>query len=237
MKTQTLNLLKKEFVLGNSLQSIIWSICCLAMYFIPSYPMYVGPFYITLCIFMTFALNQSTHDILYTVLLPVKKTDVVRARFLYCGMMEFFAILSALLACLIKNLAGFPENKAGIDLTISFFGLLMIEFSIFNLIFLGNVYKNPLKSGLRFILAAIIYFIMYAAFDFPVWTYRACVKKIADGELQELNIIAKLGHIFTGQNDSILLQLCVLLLGLVIYVLTWLLTFRRAAKQFEKYNM
>ena len=68
MKSQTLNLLKKEIKLGNSTQSICWTICCFGMYLIPSYPYYVGPFYITLAIMMTFALNQSSHDILYTVL-------------------------------------------------------------------------------------------------------------------------------------------------------------------------
>ena len=88
MKSQTLNLLKKELVLGNTMQTIIWSICCFGMFFIPSYPSYVGPFYITLCIMMTFALNQSSHDILYTVLLPVRKIDTVKARFLYCGLTE-----------------------------------------------------------------------------------------------------------------------------------------------------
>ena len=30
---------------------------------------------------MTFALNQSSHDILYTALLPVRKIDTVKARF------------------------------------------------------------------------------------------------------------------------------------------------------------
>ncbi len=186
---------------------------------------------------MTFALNQASHDILYTVLLPVKKTDVVRARFVYSAMMELFAFASALIACLIKKLAGFPENMAGMDLTISYFGLQMIEFSIFNLIFLGNVYKNPIKSGLRFVISAIIYFLVYAIFEFPVWTYRAFIKKMAAGQAEELNLIAKVGEIFTGHIDSILPQVSVLIVGILLYILSWILSYKRACKQFEKYDM
>ena len=93
MKLQTVNLLKKEIILGNSLQTVCWLVCCFGMFFIPSYPAYIGPFYITLSIMMTFALNQASHDILYTVLLPVRKIDTVKARFLYCGLLEVVSIL------------------------------------------------------------------------------------------------------------------------------------------------
>ena len=121
MKSQTLNLLKKEIVLGNSVQTVCWLICCFGMYFIPSYPNYVGPFYITLAIMMTFALNQSSHDILYTVLLPVRKIDTVKARFLYCGLLEILALVFAAIALAVRNALGFPGNQAGINLTFAYF--------------------------------------------------------------------------------------------------------------------
>ncbi|MCR5187395.1 MAG: hypothetical protein K6C97_00560, partial [Treponema sp.] len=148
-----------------------------------------------------------------------------------------FAFASALIACLIKNLAGFPENMAGMDLTISYFGLQMIEFAIFNLIFLGNVYKNPIKSGLRFVISAFIYFLVYAICEFPVWTYRSFIKKMAAGQAEELNLIAKIGQIFTGHIDSILPQVSVLFVGILLYILSWILSYKRACKQFEKYDM
>ena len=85
---KNLNLLKKEFLLGNNLSVIIWLFCSFIMQLIPSYPMYVGPYYICLCIMLSFALNQTSHDILYTVLLPVKKIDTVKARFMYACILE-----------------------------------------------------------------------------------------------------------------------------------------------------
>ena len=228
MKSQTINLLKKELCLGNAFQTVIWTICCFGMYFIPSYPMYVGPFYITLCIMMSFALNQSSHDILYTALLPVKKSDVVKARFLYCGMMEIFTFCCALFGAFIRSLVNFPANKAGIELTICYFGLQMIVFAVFNLMFLGNVYKDPLKPGLRFLAAAIGYFVCYAVCEFPVWTYYANAE----------NPVAKIGELFTSHDSQFIIpQLIILAAGLVIYAVSWCLTFRRAARQFEKYDL
>jgi len=238
MKSQTLMLLKKENLLGNTFQTIIWTVCCFGMYFIPSYPMYVGPFYITLCIMMTFAMNQSANDILYTVMLPVRKIDVAKARFLYCAMLEFFAFICAIIGGLFRTLAHIPENKAGIGITISYFGLQLLVFSVFNLIFLGNVYKNPLKPGLRFLFASIGYFLTFAVCELPVWAYYGMRAKLAAGEISELPLLAKAGQLFTSSDSqSIIPQLLILAGGIVIYIISWLLTFRRAARQFEKYDL
>ena len=238
MKSQTLKLLKKELLLGNSTQTLIWAICCIGMYFIPSYPLYVGPFYLTLGIMMTFALNQSSHDILYTVLLPVRKIDVVKARFLYCGFLEFLGFLSALIALPIRTLVKYPENKAGIGLTICYFALQMLVLAVFNLMFLGNVYKDPLKPGLRFIFAAVGYFVFYALCEFPVWTYYSMAGKLKAGEITELPAIAKIGALFTSTDSQVIIpQLIILAGGIAIYVLSWIITFRCAARQFEKYDL
>lgn len=228
MKSLTMKLLNKEIKLGNNIQTIIWLICCFGMYFIPNYPSYIGPFYITISIMLTFALNQSSHDILYTVLLPVKKIDVVKARFLYCGMLELFALLSAVIAALVKTSLHFPVNKAGISLNVAYFGLQMIVLAVFNLIFLGNVYKNPLKPGLRFFIAAVAYFIVYALCELPIWLY------IAESPVK----LASIGKMLSDTTGEFLGQHCKILLGgFLIYTGVWYLTFRFASRQFEKYDM
>lgn len=238
MKSITMNLLKKEIKLGNNFQTLIWLTCCLGMYFIPNYPGYVGPFYITIAVMLTFALNQSSHDILYTTLLPVRKVDVVKARFLYAGLIETLAILFAVLAAVVKTLAKFPENKSGINCNIAFIGFLFCVLSIFNLVFLGSVYKNPLKPGLRFLASSVIYFLSFAFFEIPVWIYYGTKGKLEAGEISGLPKLALLGKRLTapGKND-LPLHFAILAFGIVMFALTWLITFRRAAKQFEKYDM
>ena len=250
MKSQTLNLLKKEIKLGNSTQSICWTICCFGMFLIPSYPYYVGPFYITLAIMMTFALNQSSHDILYTVLLPVRKIDTVKARFLYCGLYELLALVLALVGALIHHLVGYPENNAGINITVAYFGFQLIVFSVFNLIFLGNVYKDPLKPGVRFIFASVAYLILFFIFEFPVWNYWGMISGLKKGGFdlswavsdalmrRPWYSLENIGHYLTSTDmESQIQQLPVLAVGVVIFALSWLLTFRRAARLFEKYDL
>lgn len=238
MKSQTLNLLKKEIILGNSVQTECWLICCFGMYFIPSYPNYVGPFYITLAIMMTFALNQSSHDILYTVLLPVRKIDTVKARFLYCGLLEILALVFAAIALAVRNAVGFPGNQAGINLTFAYFGLQLVVLSVFNFLFLGNVYKNPLKPGLRYLAGAIGYFVMYAVCEIPVWTYFGMSRKLEEGIITELPKLAQIGQMFTSLDPAFYgRQLMVLVGGAMIFMGTWSLTFKRSARQFEKYDL
>ena len=238
MKSQTLKLLKKEIVLGNNVQTICWLICCFGMFFIPSYPTYIGPFYITLSIMMTFALNQSSHDILYTVLLPVRKIDTVKARFLYCGMLELFALLSAVIALIIRTVGSFPENKAGIGLNVAYFGLQLILFSVFNFFFLGNIYKNPLKPGLKYLLGAIFYFVMYAVCELPVWNYYSVRSKLTDQQIMSSASLARIGLIFSSNNWEMLGRQCIVLFaGFMIFAGSWIITFNRAAKQFEKYDL
>ena len=238
MKSQTINLLKKEITLGNSAQTLIWFICAIGMNFIPSYPVYIGPFYITLAIMMTFALNQSSHDILYTVLLPVRKIDTVKARFLYCGLLEVIVLLASVIIAVLKHNLHFPQNKAGIDLTIAYFGLQMIVFAVFNFIFLGNVYKDPLKPGLRYLIAAIVYFIVYAICELPMWSYFHFNSLLSDGKIDSLPSLAKIGLMLNAKEGPLLTKQCIVLLcGLLIFAGSWVLTFRRAARQFEKYDM
>ena len=238
MKSQTLNLLRKEIKLGNTIQTLIWMICCFGMFFIPSYPAYIGPFYITLCIMMTFALNQSSHDILFTVLLPVRKIDTVKARFLYCGMVEVLSLVLAVIPAILRLKFSFPNNSAGTNVSIAFFGLQLVIYAVFNLLFLGNVYKDPLKPGLRYLIAAVVYFVMYAVCDVPVWIYNGSVKKLADGTISELPPLAHIGNIITDLSGEFIVPQCHILLGgVLIYSALWYFTFRCAAKQFGKYDL
>ena len=238
MKSQTINLLKKEIKLGNTVQTLIWTICCFCMFFIPSYPSYIGPFYITLSIMMTFALNQSSHDILYTVLLPVRKIDTVKARFLYCSILEVLSLLMGAIAAVIRHFGGFPQNNAGIDLTFAYFGLQLIIFAVFNLIFFGNVYKNPLKPGLCYFIAAVAYFLVYAICELPVWIWYHYQKLMTNGEEVTLSFLASVGEMFANTDGAMLeRQLLVLLGGILIFAGSWYLTFCCAARQFEKYDL
>ena len=227
-------LLKKEMKLETSMSVYIWMICLAAFYFIPAYPVFIGCFYMILGVMMTFSLNQISHGMMYTVLLPVRKIDTVKARFLYCGLLELVFIPFAIIAAIIRTKFNFPPNKAGIEINVAYFGFQLIILAIFNFVFLGGVYKNPLKPGKRFLAAAIVYFAVYALCELPVWMYTGVE---AHGETPQ-TLITRFGSILC-QNDFAgqLKQLPVLGIGILIFIISWPITFKRAAKQFERYDM
>ena len=73
-------LLYKEMKLSaNSLS--YWFIAFSAMTMIPRYPILVGSFFICLGIFYTYQQIREYEDITSTVMLPVKKNDVVTSKY------------------------------------------------------------------------------------------------------------------------------------------------------------
>lgn len=229
-----MKLLKKEAKLETNLSVYIWLLCVLVFYFIPTYPVYIGCFYITLGVMLTYTLNQVNHGMMYTVLLPVRKIDTVKARFLYCGLLELSFIPFALIAAFVRTKCNFPPNKSGIDINVAYLGFQFFNFAIFNCLFLGGIYKNPLKPGWRFMLSSVLYFGIYALCELPVWMYRGT---LAHPE-QAQTILTRFGSIL-DHNDfaGLIKQLPVLGIGLLFFIISWPITFRRAAKQFEKYDM
>ena len=83
-------LLGKEIKLAAS--PLAWLFISFAlMAFIPGYPILVGAFFICFGIFQCFQSGRENNDILYTVLLPVSKTDAVKAKYRFAVMIQMIA--------------------------------------------------------------------------------------------------------------------------------------------------
>lgn len=80
-------LLKKEMKLAASPLSYIF-IAVGLMAFLPGYPILVGSFFVCLGLFQSFQCMREANDITYTALLPVAKGDIVRAKYVFCIMIE-----------------------------------------------------------------------------------------------------------------------------------------------------
>ena len=154
-------LLKKEFLL--SMHPIIPLMLALAvMVMIPNYPYTVMFFYMTLAVFFTCMMGRENHDVIYTMTLPVAKSDIVKARICFVVILELLQMLLIIPFSTLRQSVNPMGNEAGMDANIVLFAEGFLLFGIFNLIFFYSYYKNVDKVGSSFVKATVIFFILVA---------------------------------------------------------------------------
>lgn len=195
-----------------------------SMILIPSYPCYVPFFYICLSIFFIFNNAELNKDIAYSMILPITKKDIVKSRCIIIAVYEIIAVIITIPFSLIMTQVWKIENLAGIDANIAFYGLNFITMTIFNFFMLTKYYKKAEKPGIAFLIGSIIYWIVYAILEFPIWC-----KNILNIEYIKLMDS-------TAWSDQIK-QLPVLAFGIVVFILGWILTYKVSAKRFEKVDL
>lgn len=168
-------LLYKELRLA--MHPICYLFICLFpfMILIPSYPLGVGFIYILACypiLFLGANKGQQSNDLLYSVLLPIRKKDIVKARIIVVVLMQvaFIILMSALYpiarlisTTIIQN-ASDPKEYVVPGLGLNSFVLLLaigiIGYAIADLIFFPIYYKKG-KSIVMSTLLTIIGFVIY----------------------------------------------------------------------------
>lgn len=145
------------------------------MILIPSYPLGIGFIYILACypiLFLGANKGQQSNDLLYSVLLPVRKKDIVKARIATVIIMQvaFIVLMTALypLARLVNaaiaQSASNPEEYKIPGLGLNSFVLLLaigiIGYAVADLIFFPIYYKKG-KSIVMSTLFTIIGFVIY----------------------------------------------------------------------------
>ena len=76
------NIMLKEIKLSASPLAFIF-ISFGLMFFIPGYPILCGAFFVTLGLFQSFQTAREANDIVFSVLLPIAKKDVVKGKYLF----------------------------------------------------------------------------------------------------------------------------------------------------------
>ena len=214
-------LLFKEFKLALHPTSYLF-LAIGALLLIPAYIYYVAFIYTCLSIFFLFLIARENKDILFTVSLPVRKRDAVKARCLMVAIIELAQTLVAVPFAIIgirinPNPAG---NIAGIEANMAFFGLVLIMYALFNSIFLPRFYKTATKVSGPLILSSIALAIYITAAEVAVQTIPTLKT-----------------HLDTTDPAMALYQLPMLILGIGIFILSLWLTYRKSAVNFEKVDL
>lgn len=213
------NLLYKEFKLSVH-PTCYWFLLLAAMLLIPNYPYYVSFFYLTLGIFLTFLNGNTTNDIFFTALLPIRKRDAVKARFNTVIIFELLLIIVAVPFAILRNIILPAENLAGIEANTALFGLVFMMFGIFNIVFLPMFYQTAYKTGIPFLVSSI-------AMTLLVGIAEAAINIIPGWKVA----------LDTTNAAYIPQQLMVLVIGILAFGLLTGLGYAQSAKEFEKLDL
>lgn len=188
-----------------------------AMTMIPSYPILVGSFFICLGIFHTYQQIREYDDVTYTVMLPVKKRDIVTAKYSFVLFIELMAfILCTLLTIIRMKILGtavpYATNQL-MNANMAYLGYTMIVFAVFNSIFLAGFFKTTYKIGKPFFIFCVVSFII-----------------IIMGEI--LHHIPDLESLNNPSNLS-MPQVVIFAISIVVFMLCTWLSYQKAVKDFE----
>ncbi|MBP5166464.1 MAG: ABC-2 transporter permease [Oscillospiraceae bacterium] len=188
------------------------------MTLIPGYPILMGSFFICLGIFQSFQSARETNDMLYTALLPVRKADVVKARFIAVCFFELlgFAVMAALTALRMTVLGSASPYLTNplMNANPVFLAFALLIFSLFNLIFVAGFFKSGYKFARPFLIFIIAAMLTVAAAEF-------------------LTHLPALAFLRVPSGERVPLQCCVLLAAAVLYAAVTFLSERSAERAFE----
>ena len=153
-----MKLLKKEFAL--CMHPTCWLMPLLsALILTPGYPYGVSCFYVSLSIFFVCLTARENHDAAYTLTLPVSRADAVKARILFCVILEIVQLALMGIFIVIKYAIGFMENPAGLDAGLALIGEGFLLYTIFNAVFFPVYYRDINKPGSAFLFAGAAMFL------------------------------------------------------------------------------
>ncbi len=148
-------LLKKELCLALHPVNVIF-LAMSAFLLIPSYPYYVTFFYTTLGLFFVCLTGRENHDMEYTMLLPVRRCDMVRARMLLAVLIELTQVIVCIPFAVISQKINRIPNVVGMEANIAFFGLALLLLGVFNIVFFPAYYRKPSAVGVSFVIASVV---------------------------------------------------------------------------------
>lgn len=210
------HLLYKEFRLVS--HPTVWLFLALsAMLLIPNYPFYVVFFYTSLGIFFCCLNGRENNDIIFTATLPVKKTDIVTARFVFVILIQLLQVAVAIpFALLRSSIPSLGSNLAGMDANAAMFGLSLVMMGLFNLVFFTLYYKSPTKVGRHFAVASVVQFLYILVMEGCTFVLPFFRDKLDT-----------MGGQYAAE------KLTVLGIGIVVYIILTLLSMSRCKKSFE----
>lgn len=187
---------------------------------IPNWVYFVALMYFLFIAFPNIFVNaKAQNDIGFSVLLPVKKSDVVKARILSMTGMEVLQILVAGLFVAL-NISLYPNGNFLLDANLAFLGCVFLMYGVFNVVFYPLFYKTADKIGVP-ILVSLTFTFLYATL------------------IEVLSLmLPQVNHLLDGNTPTALVhQIPVFVAGILLFTLLTWLAYYWSAKNFEKVDL
>jgi hypothetical protein len=214
-----LNLLNKEFRLVISPLFFLVTLFG-ALLLIPQWVFFIAPMYILfIALPNIIQFSKTQKDMEFTMLLPVRKSDAVRARILAVALVETAqVVVVAIFAAM--NIALYHTSNFFIDPNVAYIGCVFAMFGVFNVVFFPMLYKTAYKLAAPIIVALTLTILFAGVIELLVVTVPA-VTRALDG----ISRAALIG------------QIPVLLCGIAAFMLLTWASMRASIKRFEKVNL
>lgn len=215
------NLLRKECKLATLPLTYLFLLFSL-MTFIPGYPILCGVFFVCLGIFQSYQRSREDNDILYSVLLPVSKREVVKAKYMTVVLLQMtaFAICTV---CTVVRMTFLSDvrvytSNALMGANFVFLAFVLLIFATFNVIFVGGFYKTAYGIGKPFVTFVVVNFLIIGLaetlYHIPGFDW--------------LNVLD-----FSCFGEHFL----ILVIAVIVYVVSTVLSCRVSQKRFEKIDL
>ncbi len=161
-----------------------------------------------------FGAYNTQKDIQFTACMPVKKSDIVKSKVAVISILELIHLFTALIFGLIN--IKLYQNNFFLNIGFSYFGLALIMFGIFNLIFFIMYFKTAYKYGIPVVIATIAILIFTTVIEFSV-ILNPVVTNFLEGK----------------SNSMIIFQLGLLLFGILFFIFSNIITIKISTKRFK----
>ncbi len=212
-------LLNKEFRLVISPLYFLTTIFG-ALLLIPQWVFFVAPMYILFIALPNIVqFSKAQKDMEFTMLLPVRKADAVRARILAIALLQTAQVLVvALFAAL--NITLYHTPNFFIDPNVAYVGCVFVMFGVFNIVFFPMLYKTGYKLAAPLIAGLTLTLVFAALIELLVVTVPP-VTRVLDGI----------------SRAELVRQIPVLLCGIAAFMLLTWGSMRASIRRFDRVNL
>ena len=191
-----------------------------ALILIPYWVYFVALMYLLFFAIPNIFMNaKAQNDTGFTVLLPVRKSDVVKARVMSIAIVEIVQMAVAAIFVVISVSINSKGNFL-IDANLAYLGCGLVLYGFFNLAFFPLFYKTSYKIGIPLGVGLTVFTLLAGIIEVLV-LFVPAVSNVLDGVT----------------SSALLNQIPVLAAGVALFVgLTWL-AYRLAAKNFEAVDL